>query len=139
MSSIAPRANLLLRPVANLPSPGGYVAYEGIIETDHWFGPLFTNLRLTRTDTAIKLSSQFPLVQAQPLPRALTSNATLSRMTTTDAMAASDWQDYHRSIVAPHEQPDRPFGAYATASRKRRRCPMQANSSSPSNIQTAAL
>ena len=46
----APDWSLLIRAPANLPAPGGYALYEGIVETDHWFGPLFTNLPFTRTN-----------------------------------------------------------------------------------------
>jgi hypothetical protein len=45
--------SLHVRAPANLPMPGGFVAYEGIVETDRWFGPLFTNIRLTRTNTPV--------------------------------------------------------------------------------------
>jgi len=40
--------------------------------------------------------------------------------------AAQDWADYHRSIVLPNADPDRPFGAYAVAGRKRDKsgCPV---------------
>ena len=49
MARTAPDWSLLIRAPANLASPGGYSLYEGIVETDRWFGPLFTNLRLTQT------------------------------------------------------------------------------------------
>ena len=41
------------------------------------------------------------------------------------AMSANDWDDYHESIVTPNEDPDRDFGAYAIAARRRRHgvCP----------------
>ena len=61
--------SLLIRAPANLASPGGYSLYEGIVETDRWFGPLFTNLRLTQTHKPVHLRADFPLVQVQPLPR----------------------------------------------------------------------
>jgi hypothetical protein len=43
-----------------------------------------------------------------------------------DGFAAQDWADYHKSIALPNADPDRPFGAYAVASRKRGQgvCPM---------------
>ena len=50
----APGWSLLLRAPANLPPAPGYVPYEGIVEADRWFGPVFTNIRLTRTDTAVR-------------------------------------------------------------------------------------
>lgn len=123
----APDWSLLLRPVANFPGSGGFVAYEGIIETDRWFGPLFTNIRLTRTHAPVRISAQIPLVQAQPLPRWLLADDTLDRMDTTatiEALGEADWQDYHTTIVRPNAEPDRPLGAYAVAARRRRRCPM---------------
>ena len=42
----APEWSLLIRSPVNLAHSQGYEHYEGIIETDRWFGPLFTNVRL---------------------------------------------------------------------------------------------
>lgn len=123
----APDWSLLLRPVANFPANGGFVAYEGIVETDRWFGPLFTNIRLTRTHTPVRISAQMPLVQVQPLPRALYSDATLDRMATLadlSDLSAHDWESYRLSIVAPLAEPNRPLGRYAVEARRRRRCPV---------------
>lgn len=123
----APDWSLLLRPVVNLPSGSGFVPFEGIIETDRWFGPLFTNLRLTRTNTPVQIHADTPLVQAQPLPRALYEDATLDRMThvrSMDDFTAADWEGYRQTIVVPNADPDRPFGQYAVQGRRRRRCPM---------------
>jgi hypothetical protein len=121
--------SLLVRAPANLPCPGGHVLYEGIVETDRWFGPLFINLRLTRTHTPIRLRPDFPLAQVQPLPRSVYGDATLTSSRFSgdmDGLAAQDWADYHKSIVVPNADPDRPFGGYAVASRKRGKgvCPM---------------
>ena len=125
MASTAPGWSLLVRPPANLPLPGGYSLFEGIVETDRWFGPLFTNLRLTRTHKPVHLRADFPLVQVQALPRQTYAEATLAATTLAPEMTDADWQAYHRTIVAPNEDPDRPFGAYAVAARKRRQdaCP----------------
>jgi len=49
----APGWSLLVRPCPNLPRSQPIELYEGIIETDRWFGPLFTNLRLVKTDVPI--------------------------------------------------------------------------------------
>lgn len=130
MARTAEDWSLLIRPPANLATPGGYNLYEGIVETDRWFGPLFTNLRLTRTHKAVRLRADFPLVQVQPLPReayaehTLTATAIVPDMV---AMSDNDWDDYRDSIVTPCENPDRDFGAYAVAARRRRRqgvCPI---------------
>jgi hypothetical protein len=123
--------SLLIRAPANLPLPGGYCMYEGIIETDHWFGPLFTNLRLTRTHVPIHFKDDFPLAQVQPLPRVAYADRTLC---STDfvpeitGLKPGDWDAYKDTIADPNENRDRPFGTYAVASRKRpsRGCPVSA-------------
>jgi len=129
----APDWSLLVRPLANLPSGGGYALYEGIVETDRWFGPLFTNLRLTRTDRPVRFQADCPMAQVQPLPRALYSDATLDRMAVVadlDALSAADWEDYRTTVVRPNQDPERQVGQYAIAARRRRRgvCPHAAAS-----------
>jgi len=59
--------SLLVRPPANIPRSLGYECYEGIIETDRWFGPLFINVRLTKTDVPIDIRRDRPLMQVQPV------------------------------------------------------------------------
>ncbi len=131
MARTAEDWSLLIRAPANLPPSGGYSMYEGIIESDRWFGPLFTNLRLTRTHSPIRLQGDFPLVQVQPLPRIAYADETLAAVDMTAEMggfAANDWTDYEATIAGPNANPDRAFGAYAVAARKRAksRCPFTA-------------
>ena len=125
----APGWSLLIRAPANLPLPGGYALYEGIVEADRWFGPLFTNLRFTRSHTPVRIRADFPFAQVQPLPRIAYAEATLQASSTTADIAElspGDWADYGATIAAPNENPDRDFGAYAVAARKRSRgrCPV---------------
>ena len=115
-----PDWHLLVRAPANVPMPGGYVLYEGIVETDAWFGPLFTNLRFTRTHVPVRFRADFPLVQAQPVQRIAYENATLSSMSVVDGLQGADWADYHATIVEPNQRPERPYGGYAVGARKRR-------------------
>ncbi len=128
LARTAPGWHLLVRAPANLAGPGGVVLYEGIVETDRWFGPLFANLRFTRSHSPIRLRADFPLVLAQPVAEVAYSEAVLSSMSVIDDLAGlrdTDWADYHRTIVVPNQNPDRAFGAYAVNSRQRRRqmCP----------------
>jgi hypothetical protein len=123
----APDWHLLLRAPANLPLPGGFAQYEGIVESDRWFGPLFTNLRFTRSHTPIRLRADFPLLQAQPVRPLDYANETLSAMSIASSMAefaAEAWEAYRDTVVEPNRRPDRPFGAYAIATRKQRKCPV---------------
>lgn len=131
LAQTAPGWSLLVRPPANLPRPSGFEAYEGIVEADRWPGPVFANLRLTRTDTPIRIDAMAPLLQLQPIPRAAYAEATLAAMEHAAAPAqftASDWGRFRDTVVRPNDAPDRAPGAYALAARRRRRgeCPFAA-------------
>jgi len=123
--------SVLVRPPANLPRNLAYDQYEGIIETDRWFGPLFTNIRLVKTDIPIHFSTETPLVQVQPLHRSTYAEETSN---TFDVVAhpsrfpAEAWSRYEETIVEPNRDSARPVAAYATAVRRRRRagCPVHA-------------
>jgi hypothetical protein len=119
----APGWSLLVRAPANVPRSGTYELFEGIIETDRWFGPLITNLRLTKTDTPIDFRADFPLLQVQPLPRQAYDDATLNNyelVPDLKQLTPEDWDDYYDTVVRPHVQEVRPRGQYAAAARKRR-------------------
>jgi hypothetical protein len=134
-----PGWSVLVRAPANLPTTGGYVLYEGIVETDFWFGPLFTNLRLTRTNVPVRFSADMPLAQVQPIPQHAYADATLETATMIDDITAldeRDWNDFHATVVASHEGPNARIGSYAVAARRRRKggCPFSsasANTVSP--------
>ena len=123
--------SILVRPPANLPRSLSYDLYEGIVETDRWFGPLFTNLRLIKTDMPIHFSTETPLLQVQPLQRSTYADDVSNSFGMVDGLAsfpADAWSRYEQTIVKPNLDPVRPVGAYATAARRRRRsgtCPIQ--------------
>lgn len=117
-----PGWSLVARGPANLPRAVGYDVFEGVVEADEWFGPLFINIRLTRTDCAIELDPNLPLFQVQPIQREAYSNAILddvaiSSFTTLDAQ---NWDAYHRTVVEPSQRGCQQ-GSHAAAVRKRRR------------------
>ncbi|WP_135466216.1 DUF6065 family protein [Crenalkalicoccus roseus] len=128
----APGWSLLVRPLANLPRHPALEPYEGLVETDRWFGPLFTNLRLTRTDIPVRLHAGEPLVQVQPIPQAAYAEAVLNRtafVPDLEAFREEDWTGYYDTLVAPNHDPDRRPGRYAAEARRRRRgagCPFAA-------------
>jgi hypothetical protein len=128
MVRTSPGWHLLLRAPANLPAPGGVILFEGIVATDRWFGPLFVNLRLTRTHIPVRLRPDYPFLQLQPLQQYVYSDHILSSSQTVSdihELQDTDWTDYQSTIVVPNKDPDRAFGAYAIASRKRQNnaCP----------------
>jgi hypothetical protein len=122
---------VLVRPPANLPRNLAFDVYEGIVEADRWFGPLFTALRLIKTDTPIHFSTEVPLLQVQPLHR----SAYAEKVTNDFGLVASPaefsdeaWSRYEHTIVKPNLDPQRPVAAYATSVRRRQRsgCPTAA-------------
>jgi hypothetical protein len=119
--------SLLIRAPANLPSPGGFSLYEGVIETDRWFGPLFTNFRLTRTHVPVRLAADFPFAQIQPIPRIAYADATLGAANFTadiEALTEREWADYAVSIANPNADINRSFGNYSVVGRKQGKgCP----------------
>ena len=118
-----PGTSLLLRAPANLPRPGGYELYEGIIETDRWFGPLFAALRLTRTHQPVEFSSEYPLFQVQPIPREAYADTVLNDyeiVPELHQLSGDDWDDYYQTVVRPNVAEKRPRGSYASSARKRR-------------------
>jgi hypothetical protein len=128
-----PGWSLSVRSPVNIPAIPGLVAWEGIIETDLWFGPLFTNFRLTRTDTTVHIRSQVPIIQVQPLPQLAYREETLSSVACSDVsdLAPDDW-DQLGKVLLPNPHPTIRQGEYAVMVRKRRLCPFD-----PSLLATA--
>lgn len=119
----APGYSLLVRAPANCPRPGGWDNFEGIVETDRWFGPLIINLRLTKTDTPIDFDPNYPLLQVQPIPREIYQDSHLNNyelVPSVEQFTPEDWDDYYDTVVRPNVQENRPRGQYAAAARKRR-------------------
>ena len=128
----APGWSLLVRPPANLARSKGFELYEGLIETDRWFGPLLTNLRLTQTDVPIEIRKDYPLVQVQPVPRFAYSNETLASfdvVESLDGFSREDWKRYRETVVHPNVTPNRRRGQYAATARKQQKksCPVSAH------------
>lgn len=123
--------SVLVRAPANLPRNLAFDLYEGIVETDRWFGPLFTNLRLVKTDVPIHFSSEAPLVQVQPLHRSTYADEVsngFGLVADPRKFSPNTWLRYEQTIVKPNLDPARAVGGYAAAARRRRRsgCPVHA-------------
>jgi Family of unknown function (DUF6065) len=118
----APGWSLLIRSVANFPRSQSYEPFEGIVETDRWFGPLFVNVRLIATDRPIEFSTDRPLFQVQPLIRETYSEQHLRSFDLVDNLSGltkEDWDAYRETVVKPNAGACRPVGRYAVSVRKR--------------------
>ncbi len=119
-----PGWSLSVRSPVNLPGIPGLVAWEGIVETDLWLGPLFNNFRITRTNFTVHIRASAPFLQVQPIPQIAYRDDVQSDFDCTEAesLTAEDW---HRLSDVLLPQPDLEVrqGSYAVAVRKRRLCP----------------
>ncbi len=117
-----PGWSILVRPPANLARSRDYEPYEGIIETDRWFYPLFINIRVIASDRPIFFNRTHPLLQVQPLLRSTYDDAELRTATFVDGLCAfdeTDWNDFRASLGARAKEPMMRPGRYATEVRKR--------------------
>ena len=119
LARTAPGWALLSRGIANLPRTQPYENYEGIVETDAWFGPLFTNIRLTRTNSPVEFHRRRPLFQVQPLARSCYREPPFQVLQAAD-MDAADWERF-RATIAPNTDQMRALGHYAVDTRKKLR------------------
>jgi hypothetical protein len=121
LARTAPGWSLLVRGAANFPKSLSYQTFEGIIETDNWFGPLFDNIRLLKTDVPVEFRSDIPFLQVQPVRKETCSDRFLQNYVVKDIgdLQSADWEAFHRTVVAPNIAPDRKPGRYAVAARKR--------------------
>lgn len=111
----------LVRPPANLARSRDYEPYEGIIETDRWFYPLFTNVRMISADKPVFFDQHKPLLQVQPLRRETYDEATLRTAEFLDGLEAftpRDWDDYRASLSERGKNPMMLPGRYAREVRK---------------------
>jgi hypothetical protein len=108
---------LLSRSPANIPRNQGYEHFEGIIESETWFGPLFTNIRLTRTNSPVEFHIRYPLFQVQPLLRQCYSEASFEVVNAAE-LSAADWQSFE-ATMKPNTDQMRMLGHYAVGTRRR--------------------
>ena len=120
IAKTAPGWSLLVRGVANLPHSLSYQMLEGIIETDHWFGPLFDNVRILKTDTPVEFRSDAPFLQVQPVRKDLYEDKFLQNFTVKELgeLSPENWEAFHRTVVVPNTSLERKRGQYAVAVRK---------------------
>jgi Family of unknown function (DUF6065) len=119
LASTAPEWALQIRKPVNIPITKAYEHFEGVIETSSWFGPLFTNIRLTRSDVWIDFHKATPLFQAQPLRRECYDKPPYEVLTVDD-LCSDDWQRFGAILERNHDNMRCP-GHYAVETRKRLR------------------
>ncbi len=120
VAKTAPGWSLLVRGVANLSQSLSYQMLEGIIETDNWFGPLFDNVRILKTDIPIEFRSDVPFLQVQPVRKDVYMDKFLQNFAVKELgeLSPENWEAFHRTVVVPNTSLDRKRGQYAVSVRK---------------------
>ena len=120
LAKTAPGWNLLIRGVANLAKSASYQMFEGMVETDTWFGPLFDNVRIMKTDVPIEFRSDEPFLQVQPVRKEVCADKFLQNFAVRelDQLSPEHWEAFRRTVVAPNTEPERKLGKYAVSVRK---------------------
>ena len=121
VAKTAPGWSLLVRGVANLSRSPSYQMLEGIIETDTWFGPLFDNVRLLKTDVPIEFRSRRALPASAAGPQGVLRRqipAEFFAVKSLDELSPENWEAFHRTVVVPNTTPERKHGQYAVTVRK---------------------
>jgi uncharacterized protein DUF6065 len=119
LARTAPHWALLSRGPSNIPRTQGYEHFEGIVESDTWFGPLFTNVRLTRTNSPVEFHIRYPLFQVQPLLRECYKDPSFEVLDSAD-LDPADWLRFE-ATMKPNTDQVRALGHYAVDTRKRLR------------------
>ncbi|MFN7692727.1 MAG: DUF6065 family protein [Burkholderiales bacterium] len=121
----------LIRPPANIPQHRAFDSFEGLIDTDRWYGPVFINIKLQAREHPIRISAEQPIAQICPIPRALLAAAGQgeAHLEQPEDVPADAWSLFEQNLVDPNRgEAARLPGRYAVAARKRDRvaagCPM---------------
>ncbi|GAC1338886.1 MAG: hypothetical protein NVSMB18_06130 [Acetobacteraceae bacterium] len=125
LAKTRPGWSLAVRCPVNLPPVPGLTAWEGIVETDLWLGPLFNNFRITRTHFPVHLRAQVPFLQVQPIPQIAYREESLADFDcgTVAELSTDDWTKLGE-VLLPNPDHEARQGAYAVQVRKRRLCPV---------------
>ncbi len=120
LAKTRPGWSLLVRAPVNLKPIPGLFTWEGIVETDLWFGPLFNNFRFIKTDTPVKLRANTPFIQVQPIPQVAYRDETVADFSVEDtsALGPEDWRRLER-VLQTDPDPEARMGLYAVTIRKR--------------------
>jgi hypothetical protein len=120
-----PGWSLSIRSPVNLPGIVGTSAWEGMIETDQWFGPIFTIFRITKTDFPVRLRAAVPFLQVQPVPQLAYRDTLLNsfQSQSLDDLSLNDWQELGQ-VIKPDPVLKANAGSYSVGVRKRRSCPV---------------
>jgi len=112
---------VLIRKPPNVPQKNHLNFFEGFVETDTWFGPLFINLKPVMTNVTIRFQPDWPIAFVQPVPNTLIKLKLEGRDSYVPEIADfsdEDWSDLGATLTK-RVGPNRVIAQYARSVRKK--------------------
>lgn len=116
MARTLPGWALLSRGVVNKPKAQPFDNIDGIFETSTWFGPLFTNIQIKRTNSPIEFHTRYPMFQVLPVRRECYREPSFDVLESRD-LTALDWLSF-KTTIEPNTNQMRKLGHHAVEIRK---------------------
>ena len=110
-----------IKAPSNMDNGQGYSVMEGVVQTEWWFGPLFTNLKIHRQGRPIVFRPDRPLFQVMPFSNAFYDRFEKAKPTIFEGLPAlkeDDWQAYANTVVRRMETRTK-LGDYAIEARQK--------------------
>lgn len=115
-----PGWGVLIRKPPNVPQKSHLTFFEGFVETDTWFGPLFINLKPALTNVTVRFQPDWPIAFVQPVPSTLMKLKLAgcdSYVPEIDDLSEKDWSDLSYTLTQ-RIGPNRVVAQYARSVRK---------------------
>jgi Family of unknown function (DUF6065) len=131
MVKTQPGWGVLVRPPANLPTDPNFEVFDGIIETDWWFGPLVTPIRLRRQNVPMIFSKNTPLAHIQLIQKEVYLDETIAEflvIKNLTEMESEQWHEYAEAFDRRNESPKK-LGTYRNEALLKRRLSRDENKS----------
>lgn len=106
-----------IRGPINQPTNPAYNILEGIIETDWWAGPLFSNIQLLKTDYPIAFRKDKPFLQVFSIPKVFHQRNRDSEISVRNLNDINSIEFCQRMEVTANRRNSNPPGSYRRKSR----------------------
>lgn len=107
----------------NFSNGQAYTVMEGVIQTEWWFGPMFTNIRIHKQGKPIVFRADRPFVQLLPVPTQLLKDFEATKPVVHSGLGSlgdGEWKAYQETVVHRMKTRTR-MGDYAVEARQRQK------------------
>ncbi len=112
-----------IKAPTNFENGQAYSVMEGVIQTEWWFGPLFTNLKIHKRGKPIVFRADRPIIQLMPFSNAFHKEFEDSKHEVhegLDSLGPNEWQGYQDTVVRRMKTRTR-MGDYSVEARQRQK------------------